>query len=67
MAIVADSSDVRQFTEARATRCHYLKGPEGQTARCTGEVADPDADLLMCTRHLAMAFRMFTALTGRSL
>ncbi|MEU1761698.1 hypothetical protein [Micromonospora sp. NPDC005652] len=66
MAIVADTSDVRERASARITRCRYLKGPEGDPVRCTGEVADPDAELLLCPRHLAMSFRMFTALTRRA-
>lgn len=42
-------------TTARVVRCRVLGK---QSNPCTGEAIDPDGELLICPRHLAMAMRM---------
>jgi hypothetical protein len=48
----------------RKTTCRYLKAYRTQ---CTTEALTPDADVLLCARHLAAAQRVFReALNGAS-
>lgn len=44
-------------TAERLTRCRYLRRNEAQ---CTAEAADPDAQILLCTKHLARAMALVT-------
>ncbi|MFI0484868.1 hypothetical protein [Actinomadura sp. 9N215] len=39
----------------RIVRCRYLRRNEQQ---CTAEAADPVAELLLCTKHLARAMAL---------
>lgn len=39
--------------------CRYTDYSAG-ARMCTAEAADPDAELLLCTRHLALALRLLT-------
>lgn len=39
----------------RITRCRYLRRNNDQ---CTGEVVDPDGEILLCTKHLARALEL---------
>lgn len=39
----------------RLERCRYLGRGDNQ---CTGEVLDPDAEILLCQKHLARALTM---------
>jgi hypothetical protein len=51
-------------SEARKTTCRYLKAFGHQ---CTGEAVDPDAEILLCVRHLAEAQRLIaSALSGKA-
>lgn len=51
-----------QHTERRIT-CRYLRRND---ERCTAEVADPEGDILLCTKHLTRAMYMIRArLAGR--
>lgn len=43
---------------ANYPQCRYLRQNE---QRCTAEVVDPDADILLCTKHLARAMALITA------
>lgn len=50
-------------TTERTIRCRYLEThPRRGVNQCTGEAVDPDAELLLCTTHLAAAWRMVTAI-----
>jgi hypothetical protein len=40
---------------AKYVTCRVLSGKGNQ---CTGEAVDPNAELLICTRHLAQAQRL---------
>lgn len=43
----------------RLIRCRYMPtGTRFEVKQCTGEVADPGAELLLCTTHLAATWRM---------
>ena len=39
----------------RLTRCRYLRRDANQ---CTAEAVDPDAEILLCTKHLARALEL---------
>jgi hypothetical protein len=41
---------------ARMVSCRYLRRNEQQ---CTAEAVDPDAEVLLCSKHLARAMRLF--------
>lgn len=44
---------------SRVVRCRYIAShPRRGVNQCTGEAADPTAELLLCTTHLAAAWRM---------
>ncbi|WP_431881551.1 hypothetical protein [Micromonospora chalcea] len=50
-------------TTGRIIRCRYLDThPRRGVNQCTGEAVDPDAELLLCTTHLASAWRMVDAI-----
>jgi hypothetical protein len=38
-------------------QCRYLRRND---ERCTAEVADPDGEILLCTKHLAYAMQLLT-------
>lgn len=40
----------------RITTCRYLH--PGATGQCTAEAADPEGEILLCTRHLAAALQL---------
>jgi phage terminase Nu1 subunit (DNA packaging protein) len=42
--------------------CRYLRRNEQQ---CTAEAADPDAEVLLCTKHLARAMRVYQDAVAR--
>lgn len=42
-------------TAERTVRCRYLRRNDEQ---CTGEVLDPNADVLLCGKHVARAMRL---------
>lgn len=42
-------------TERRVT-CRYLR--RGAAGQCTAEAADPEAEVLLCTRHLSLAMEL---------
>lgn len=39
-------------------QCRYLRRNDEQ---CTAEAAAPEADILLCTKHLSRAYRMVRA------
>lgn len=41
---------------AQYVTCHYVKPRAG--IQCTAEAVDPDGELWLCERHLAMAVRL---------
>lgn len=47
---------------SRAVRCRVL---DKHSNPCTGEVVDPDGELLICPRHLAMAMRLLDQAKAR--
>ncbi|MGC4891065.1 hypothetical protein [Micromonospora sp. DT227] len=49
----------------RAVRCRYLDVHAHRGVnRCTGEAADPNAELVLCTGHLAAALRLVDEIRG---
>lgn len=52
----------KPVTESRRVTCRYLKAFGTQ---CTGEAVDPDAEVLLCTAHLAAAYRLFSSAATR--
>lgn len=54
--------------DERIVRCRYIRGRSlTGTSQCSGEAVDPDAELLLCTEHLAAAWRMVASLRAGSL
>ncbi|GAA4676661.1 hypothetical protein GCM10023347_33710 [Streptomyces chumphonensis] len=47
----------------RVVTCRYVKPQSGQ--QCTAEAVDPDGELLICARHLAMAQRLIQQAMAR--
>lgn len=47
----------------RLVRCRYLRLSGEQ---CTGEAADPQGDVLLCTKHLARAVALVQARKNRA-
>lgn len=45
----------REVAATRITRCRYLVGDDN---RCTAEAADPDGEVVLCTRHLALTLTL---------
>lgn len=44
--------------EPRRVTCRYLRGHGNTEVRCTAEAVDEDAEIELCTRHLAAAWRI---------
>jgi hypothetical protein len=44
--------------EPKIVRCRYLRLNDAQ---CTAEVADPSAEILLCSKHLARALALVRA------
>lgn len=55
-------------TNDRLVRCHYIAAhPRRGENQCTGEAVDPEAELLLCTTHLAAAWRMIAEIQQSTL
>lgn len=60
MSIVADTSKQPEHP-ARPVRCRYLPGGGDDQQRCAAPAADPAAEVLLCSEHLAAAVRVVDA------
>lgn len=54
------AEDVNELASRRVT-CRYLRRNDEQ---CTAEAIAPDADVLLCTEHLARAIAIINAQTA---
>ncbi len=44
----------------RIVRCRYLQAhPRHGLNQCTSEAADPEGEILLCVRHLALAIELW--------
>lgn len=50
MSVATHGREVKQHPAPRLVRCRYLRLSGEQ---CTGEAADPQADVLLCLKHMA--------------
>lgn len=48
---------------ATHTQCRYLRRNAQQ---CTAEAVDPDADILLCSKHLARAMELYRSALARA-
>ncbi|MCW2904186.1 MAG: hypothetical protein JWO67_6451 [Streptosporangiaceae bacterium] len=49
--------------EGRRVTCRYLRRSGDQ---CTAEVAEPDGEILLCTKHISLTLELVNHLAGGS-